>query len=111
MGASCQKPSCPADEHSRRPRADSGRSAEISRRSDRRVRSTLGPLRNMQNDARRNLREKVALLTSGSRGVGREIAEELGELGPAVYVTGRSVEQATLGGGRIPIKCDHRDDE
>jgi len=58
-----------------------------------------------------NLRGKVALVTGGSRGVGRGIAEELGSLGATVYVTGRTVEQAALGAGCIPLKCDHADDE
>jgi dehydrogenase/reductase SDR family member 1 len=65
----------------------------------------------MQNYGKRNLREKVVLVTGGSRGVGRGIAEELCELGATVYVTGRSVAQAALNSGCIPIKCDHTDDD
>ena len=36
------------------------------------------------------LRDKVALVTGASRGVGRGIAHELGIAGATVYVTGRS---------------------
>jgi NAD(P)-dependent dehydrogenase (short-subunit alcohol dehydrogenase family) len=58
----------------------------------------------------RDLRGRVALVTGGSRGVGKGIAQELGDLGLTVYVTGRTVDQALLGEGCIPIVCDHTDD-
>src|SRR5438045_100788 len=58
----------------------------------------------------RNLRGQVALVTGGSRGVGKGIAQELGGLGLTVYVTGRTVDQADLSDGCIPVVCDHTDD-
>ena len=75
------------------------------------------------------LRDKVALVTGASRGVGRGIAHELGLSGATVYVTGRSRdggaatdglpgtidETARLGtdagGHGIAISCDHTDDD
>ena len=69
---------------------------------------------------------KVAVVTGASRGVGRGVAEGLGEAGATVYITGRSESheqppaertiQATaarvdeLGGKGIPVKLDHNDD-
>ena len=75
---------------------------------------------------------KVAVVTGGSRGAGKGIAEELGAQGATVYITGRSTKdgmgpvvfgkqlpgtiQATadevrrLGGLGIPVAVDHRDD-
>ena len=57
-----------------------------------------------------SLRGQVALVTGGSRGVGKGIAQGLDEAGAVVYVTGRTVEQADLGGACIPVPCDHTDD-
>lgn len=76
-----------------------------------------------------NLKERIALVTGASRGVGQGIAHELGIAGATVYVTGRSrdggattddlpgtidgtarlVSQA--GGRGIAVACDHTDDE
>ena len=59
-----------------------------------------------------------ALVTGGSRGVGRGIALGLGEYGATVYITGRNIadleETAVsvrkLGGHCIPLRCDHNND-
>jgi dehydrogenase/reductase SDR family protein 1 len=58
-----------------------------------------------------NLAGKAALVTGGSRGVGNGIALGLAESGATVYVTGRTVESATLAGRCIPVRCDHTNDE
>ena len=51
---------------------------------------------------------KSALVTGGSRGVGKGIAQELAEQGATVYVTGRTVMEQDLGeAGCIPVICDH----
>ena len=70
---------------------------------------------------------KIAVVTGGSRGVGKGVAIALGAAGATVYVTGRSVRQGdsrpylpgtvgetadavTAAGGRgIAIRCDHYD--
>jgi len=54
--------------------------------------------------------DQVALVTGGSRGVGRGIAVGLGDQGMAVYVTGRSVASADLPESVVRIPCDHTDD-
>jgi len=54
--------------------------------------------------------ERVALVTGGSRGVGRGIAQALAREGTTVYVTGRSVAAADLPDEVTRISCDHRDD-
>lgn len=75
-----------------------------------------------------DLHGKTALVTGASRGVGRGIAEVLGQAGATVYVTGRSTarrpgienlpgtveetaELVTAAGGKgIPVICDHTND-
>jgi dehydrogenase/reductase SDR family member 1 len=75
-----------------------------------------------------DLKGKVALVTGASRGVGKGVAEGLGEAGATVYITGRTVEEGQavggisgslhqtaaeidrLGGQGIAVRCDHLDD-
>jgi dehydrogenase/reductase SDR family member 1 len=57
------------------------------------------------------LRERVALVTGASRGVGRGVAIGLAHAGARVFATGRSVTRADLGSGITAIDCDHTDDE
>ncbi|NUS43598.1 MAG: SDR family NAD(P)-dependent oxidoreductase [Mycobacteriaceae bacterium] len=71
------------------------------------------------------MRDRVAVVTGASRGIGKGIALELGAAGATVYVTGRSAtpgrlpgtvhdtaaQVGELGGVGIPVVCDHRDDE
>src|SRR5947209_8067558 len=66
----------------------------------------------------------VAVVTGGSRGIGKGIAVELGAAGATVYVTGRTVTPGPLpgtvaetaelidaaGGTGIAVPCDHEDD-
>jgi NAD(P)-dependent dehydrogenase (short-subunit alcohol dehydrogenase family) len=54
------------------------------------------------------LRGQVAVVTGGSRGIGRGAAGELARHGAKVFVTGRTESDlATIGEGTIGIRCDH----
>ncbi len=73
------------------------------------------------------LKDKVAVVTGASRGVGRGIAVALGAEGATVYLSGRTMDAASEGlggslqqtaaeidarGGRgVPVRCDHGFDE
>jgi NAD(P)-dependent dehydrogenase (short-subunit alcohol dehydrogenase family) len=75
----------------------------------------------------RDLKGKVAVVTGASRGIGKGIAEGLGEYGATVYVTGRSSstedppEKRTIeataalvtgyGGKGIAVQVDHNNDD
>jgi dehydrogenase/reductase SDR family protein 1 len=54
------------------------------------------------------LHKQIALVTGGSRGIGRGVASELARQGATVFVTGRTESDlATIGEGTIGIRCDH----
>ncbi len=80
----------------------------------------------MTAESTHDLAGRVAIVTGGSRGIGKGCALELGARGATVYVTGRSATEAdhplpgtvgataaevtALGGVGVGIACDHRDD-
>jgi NAD(P)-dependent dehydrogenase (short-subunit alcohol dehydrogenase family) len=80
-----------------------------------------------EQEAGRGLAGHVAVVTGGSRGIGKGCAIELGARGATVYVTGRSTSEddhplpgtvgataravTEAGGTGIAVACDHRDDD
>ena len=55
-----------------------------------------------------NVQDLIAVVTGGSRGIGRGIASELARQGAKVFVTGRTESDlATIGDSTIGIRCDH----
>ena len=54
---------------------------------------------------------RTAVVTGGTKGVGRGVALELARAGARVFLTGRSADESASPGERITaIRCDHRDD-
>ena len=56
-------------------------------------------------------RQRIALVTGASRGVGRGVATSLAEAGYTVFGTGRTIETAELPEAVIRVPCDHLNDE
>ena len=56
-----------------------------------------------------DLKEKVAIVTGGSNGIGKQIAKQLVELGSKVYITGRNEERLKIAAdetGAIAVQSD-----
>jgi dehydrogenase/reductase SDR family protein 1 len=53
---------------------------------------------------------QTAVVTGGTKGVGRGVALELARAGARVFVTGRSADVSAPDQSIIAIRCDHRDD-
>jgi NAD(P)-dependent dehydrogenase (short-subunit alcohol dehydrogenase family) len=53
---------------------------------------------------------RLAVVTGGTKGIGKGVARELAQHGAQVFVTGRSVSKEHTDGRIISLRCDHRDD-
>lgn len=54
---------------------------------------------------------RIAIVTGGTRGVGRGVSLELARQGATVFATGRSAHDVSFGSDRITgIRCDHQSD-
>ena len=59
-----------------------------------------------------SLDARTAVVTGGTKGVGRGVALELAQAGARVFITGRSVDEPALDGRTITaVRCDHRVDD
>ena len=57
------------------------------------------------------LEARTAVVTGGTKGVGRGVAAELARAGARVFVTGRSADERAAAIDRVrSIRCDHRED-
>jgi dehydrogenase/reductase SDR family protein 1 len=57
-----------------------------------------------------DLRDRVALVTGASRGIGRGVAVSLADAGARVYATGRTIARADLPRSITALTCNHTDD-
>ena len=56
------------------------------------------------------IKDKIAVVTGASQGIGRGVATELARHGAKVYVTVRSSGPQRIEAPIVAIRCDHRDD-
>src|SRR5882724_7894025 len=54
-----------------------------------------------------SLKDRVAVITGGTFGVGRGVARALAREGARVYITGRSAPDGPIEDGITAIRCDH----
>ena len=53
---------------------------------------------------------RTAVVTGGTKGVGRGVATALAHAGARVFVTGRSADESAVSDSIVTIRCDHRHD-
>src|ERR1044072_5533876 len=56
------------------------------------------------------LQNRTAVVTGGTKGVGRGVALALAQAGARVFITGRTASESGQATGITAIRCDHRDD-
>ena len=58
-----------------------------------------------------SLETRTAVVTGGTKGVGRGVAAELARAGARVFVTGRLADEHLVTAAQVTaIRCDHRQD-
>jgi dehydrogenase/reductase SDR family member 1 len=81
----------------------------------RRLRLRRSPVVGKSREEGKNMAQlegKIALVTGGSRGVGKGVVQGLTEAGATVYFTARTARQTTPAPPQVtPLRCDHRKDE